>query len=252
MMQIQKNGGIQALARAVQVIKACEREGRGLSLGEIAGLVNLPRSTVQRIVQTLVAEGFLAAGHGAKSITLGPDLLAMGALASAQAVERALPLLKTLAQDTGETVDLAWFNRDHMVFLAQVPGSQRLQAVSAVGDAFPLHCTANGKAALALLPEGAAASLIATDLPRLTCHTITDAKALGQELDGIRETGMAHDREEHTLGISAIGMALRDRAQQIYAVSIPVPTVRFGEQRERCERALRETVAKLRTALATV
>ena len=243
-MQTEREIGIQVLTRAVQVLKACEREGRGLSLGDIAGLVDLPRSTVQRIVQTLVAEGFLAMGQGARSITLGPDLLAMGALATAQVVERALPRLKALALETGETVDLAWLNRDHMVFLAQVPGSHRLQAVSAVGDTFPLHCTANGKAALTLLPDDAVTAVIDRGLPALTRHTIADGDALRKEIATIRATGMAHDREEHTLGISAIGMAL-----QVYAVSIPVPTVRFGDQRMRCETALRQTMQGLGEAL---
>jgi IclR family acetate operon transcriptional repressor len=244
-MQQNKDTGVLVLSKAVQVLKACHELGRGLSLGDIASHVDLPRSTVQRIVQTLMAEGFLAADGGARSITLGPELLAMGAMATAGMVERSYPVLKELAQRTGETVDLAWLNRDHLVFVSQVPGMHRLQAVSAVGDTFPLHCTANGKAALALLPDEAVNVFLLRKLPALTPNTITAVSTLRKEIARIRKSGVAYDREEHTLGISAIGMALQDKARQIYAVSIPVPSVRFSQRLAANEAALRDAVEQL-------
>ena len=58
----------------------------------------------------------------------------------------ARPLLERLSGGTAhETVDLSTVKKDHLVFIDQVIGSQRLRAVSAVGDTFPLYCTANGK-----------------------------------------------------------------------------------------------------------
>ncbi len=150
------------------------------------------------------------------------------------------PRVYILIEETGETVDLARLNRDHMVFINQVPGAHRLQAVSAVGDVFPLHCTANGKAALALLPVDEAALLLNRKFAALTPHTKTQRHKLEQDIAAIRASGIAQDVEEHTLGISALGCAMRDRAQQIYAISIPVPTVRFAQKRELCERALKE------------
>ncbi|MCB1377456.1 MAG: IclR family transcriptional regulator [Alphaproteobacteria bacterium] len=246
-MQKRRDGSVLVLSKAVQILKACHELGRGLSLGEIARHVDLPRSTVQRIVQTLASESFLSTDGAAKSITLGPDLLAMGAMTSAGMVERAYPQLKRLAQRTGETVDLALLNRDHLIFISQVPGVHRLQAVSAVGDTFPLHCTANGKAALALLPDDRINMLLQNGLPAMTPNTLTSATDLKKEIERIRKSGLAYDREEHTLGISAIGMATQDKARQIYAVSIPVPSVRFSQGLAANEAALRETVLALTT-----
>ena len=79
-----------------------------------------------------------------------------------------------------------------------------MQAVSAVGDTFPLHCTANGKAALALLPDDTVNAFLHRKLPALTRNTLTTASALKKEIAKIRAAGIAYDREEHTVGISAI------------------------------------------------
>ena len=190
---------------------------------------------MQRIVQALAEGGFLTAGNRAKSIALGPDLLAMGADATGNVVELVQPILKSLAEQTEETVDLARFNRDHMVFINQFPGAHRLQAVSAVGDIFPMHCTANGKAALAQLGDGSLPKILGSALKMYTNNTIRNYDELLKDINDIRETSLAVDNEEHTLGICAIGMAFTDQARQAYAVSIPIPTVRFATMRARCE-----------------
>lgn len=229
---------VNVVAKAVHVLKACQALGGGLSLGDIARHVDLPRSTVQRIVQTLVQEGFLSTDGTARSIALGPELLAMGATVSANVIEKVHPLLKQIAVETGETVDLARYNRDHMVFINQVTGAHRLRAISAVGDRFPLHCTANGKAVLAQLPETAMKQYLTQPHFRHTANTLTKPVDLAREMEKIRKLGIAHDMEEHTVGICAVGAAVRDKANQFYAVSIPVPSARFRESRSRCELAL--------------
>ena len=234
-MQLEETNSIQVIGRAIAVLKTCDALGPGLSLGDISRQLGLPRSTVQRIVQALAEGGFLIAGNRAKSIALGPDLLAMGADATGNVVELVQPILKSLAEQTEETVDLARFNRDHMVFINQFPGAHRLQAVSAVGDIFPMHCTANGKAALSQLGDGSLPKVLGSTLKMYTDNTINNYDELLNEINDIRETSLAVDNEEHTLGICAIGMAFKDPARQVYAVSIPIPAVRFATMRDRCE-----------------
>ncbi|MBG1233272.1 IclR family transcriptional regulator [Aestuariivirga litoralis] len=248
-MQAADTGSIQVLSRAMAVLKACEQLGPGLSLGDIARHIDLPRSTVQRIVQSLIDGGFLISGGRSKSIALGPDLLAMGADATVNVFEIAHPYLKELSEQTGETVDLARLSRDHMVFINQLPGAHRLRAVSAVGDTFPLHCTANGKAALAKLSEQRLHKLLASKLAAFTHNTITDHARLLREIKSIRQSAIATDNEEHTLGIAAIGAAFLDRAHQIYAISIPIPTVRFKPVRAKCEPLLLSTVKAISAAI---
>jgi DNA-binding IclR family transcriptional regulator len=248
-MQIRASKTINVVSKAAQVLKTCQLAKEGLSLGDIAERTKLPRSTVQRIVQSLIAEGFLTSDGTARSITLGPELLSMGALIAAEVIEQARPLLKQLSQATGETVDLARFNRDRMVFVSQVAGSHRLRAVSAVGDVFPLHCTANGKAVLALLPDAELHDQLRRSLARYTPNTKTSAQELLSEIQSVRKTGIAIDREEHTLGICAVGAALRDGSNQLYSISVPVPSVRFRSNHETCAKALAVTMIEFAALL---
>ncbi|MFO1061093.1 MAG: IclR family transcriptional regulator C-terminal domain-containing protein [Dongiaceae bacterium] len=148
--------------------------------------------------------------------------------------------LVELSRDLGETVDYAAIRGDRLVFIDQIAGSQRLRAVSAVGEVFPLSCTANGKAYLAQLTDEGVAQLVGTSYEARTPHTITALPALLAELARVRRAGYAVDREEHTLGICAVGVALRDRFGHPVAISVPMPTMRFqGREEAIAERLLR-------------
>jgi DNA-binding IclR family transcriptional regulator len=146
-------GGVQVIARAALVLRALQREPDGASLGDLARAVELPRSTVQRIVDALDAEGLVVAGRAHGGVRLGPALLGLAAATRFDIVELARPAVEALAKATGETVDLAIASHDKVVFVAQVPGVHRLAAVSAVGVSFPMHSCANGKAVLAAMDE---------------------------------------------------------------------------------------------------
>jgi DNA-binding IclR family transcriptional regulator len=241
---------VNVVSKAVHVLKACQTLGPGLSLGDIASYVKLPRSTVQRLVRTLVEEGFLSNNGTARSIRLGPDILAIGATAATNIVEKVQPILRRIAAETGETVDLSRFNVDHMVFVNQIAGSHRLRSISAVGDTFPLHCTANGKAVLAQWTSREMRHFCMRELKKYTPKTLTQTRELEQHLKQIRNTGVAQDIEEHSIGICAVGIAIKDAANQYFSVSIPVPTVRFYESRTRCEAALHRAAGSLQSILS--
>lgn len=236
----QQNGsGIQVISRAANILRALHNERDGLSLGQIAERVGLPRSTVQRIVSALAAEHFLMAASPSGRVRLGPEILALAANSKIDLIEIAHPYLKDLSQETGETVDLAVLRQDHLVFVDQVVGSQQLRAVFGMGEICPLHCTANGKACLALMEDGEIRNLLAG-----TLGDVEMAKLL-KELGGVRETMLAFDEEEHSPGISAVGTAFRDATGIIYAISLPAPSARFQENRERMSRLLLETRSRL-------
>ena len=249
-MRYKSENGIQVVARAAAILRICKNAPAGLSLGAIADQAALPRSTVQRIVAALAAEGMLLSGRDAGSIRLGPALHALGQATRYDVIEIAHPHLKRLSEDTGETVDLAVLRRDHLMFVDQIVGLQRLRAVSAVGERFPLHCTANGKAALALLDDAEIAQLCAAGLERYTDATLVTLSALRKEIARIRKAGLASDRQEHSPGISAISTAFRDPGGVIYAISIPMPSVRFDHRAAEFGPALRSASATLLADIA--
>jgi IclR family transcriptional regulator, acetate operon repressor len=221
---------VQVIARAATILRALEEENKGLSLGQIAQRVNLARSTVQRIVAALETEKLVIAATPNGRVRLGPTILRLAASVRSDFLALARPFLERLSAELHETVDLAMVKKDHLIFIDQVPGSQRLRAVSAVGESFPLYCTANGKAYLAQLTDAGVEKLIGRAYAARTPHTLTRLDALMKELAAARREGAAYDREEHTLGICAVGVALHDPLGNPMAISVPVPSQRFEDR----------------------
>jgi len=204
-----------------------EDQAAGLTLNELMQRVSLPRSTVQRIVAALLAEDLLAVSTVTNRIRLGPAFVRHGIAAGVDVERAAMPILTTLSQCLNETVDFSLLSGGRAVFIAQVVGTHRLRTVSSVGDSFPLHCSANGKALLAMLPPSRVDRLLDRPLETFTSQTVTDPENLRLQLDEVRKTGLAWNREEHSEGICAIGAGFLDANGNPYALSIPVPTARF-------------------------
>lgn len=245
----ESRNGIQVIARAAAILRALREDNSGLSLGQIAERVRLPRSTVQRIVGALQTERLVIATGEIGSIRLGPELMSLSEAARYSIVEECRPLLVELSQTLGETADLSVLRRDGMIFLDQVPGTQRLRTVSAIGEVFPLTCTANGRAALAKLPPEEARELA---LREWKTKEPDEARwqALARKLEEVRETGLAADLDEHTTGISALGCAFRNHAGEIYALSVPVPSGRFARMRPAIEKELRKVHQRIESLIA--
>lgn len=231
--------GIQVISRAASILRVLKDAQSGMSLGKIADQVGLPRSTVQRITSALAEENFVIADIQGGGLRLGPELSSLAGAAQYNIVEHCRLLLTELTQKTGETTDLAVMRGIGMVFLDQVPGIHRLTTVSKVGEVFPLTTTANGKACLALMDQDEAIKLIRNEWDRNGVEQ--DLTQLLHQLEEVRRTGLAYDLDEHASGVSAIGFAFLDWAGDLHAISIPVPSTRFADQRQTIERALIDT-----------
>ncbi len=218
-----ERNSIQVIGRAVAVLRALEGVRDGLNLAELAERTGLARSTVQRIVKALSDEQLLMAGTLKARVKLGPLLVRLGASVKLDVVEIARPLMQDLSRTIDETVDLSVLNGNTALFVEHVVGTQRLAAVSAIGTEFPLHSSANGKALLAAVSPTRRMGLLRGALgPPIAI------RQLEQELLAAQATGITYDRDEHTLGISAVGTWFSDAVGRPFALSIPVPSVRFG------------------------
>jgi len=241
--------GIQVIARAASMLRALEGKPEGLSLGQIAKQVGLARSTVQRIIAALAQEDFVVEAQPGRGVRIGPGLARIAASMSSNLTEILHPHLFALRGEVDETVDLSILSGGSAVFIDQIPGQQRLVALSGVGERFPLHCTANGKAILACFAEEDAALLIEKSLAEHAAYPLVDRKKLLRELEATRRKHMAFDLGEHGQGISAVGVAMLDTSGRPIAVSIPAPTHRFEAQREALVAALARFRPKMRTII---
>ncbi len=220
------------LRRAAAALDEIAAEPGHLRLVDLGERLGLAKSTVRRLLVGLVEVGLVSVDSNGR-FSLGDRLLGFGSATGAHIAAIFRPTIERVAAATdGETVDLSVLRGQRMWFVDQIESSHRLRAVSAVGIRFPLAGTANGKAALAVLDDAEAQAALARMPQEL-------AAALRSEIDEIRSTGIAFDRDEHTPGISAAAIARRSVGDNVIAISVPTPTERFAEKQDQIVAALR-------------
>ncbi|KEP68173.1 IclR family transcriptional regulator [Thioclava dalianensis] len=234
-----KTSGVKVLRRAAAILRVIRDAPDGMSLGQIALKIGLPRSTVQRIVKAFQDERLVTWSTINGGIVLGPEMRALAEASRYDIISDCRIVLQEIAEATGETADLSVLRAEGMILLDQVAGTHRLRTVTPVGEVFPLCSTANGRASLALLEDAVARDLLSRQRP--PCPVARELSLLPE----IRKTGLAYDIDEHTEGVRGIGTAFRDSHGDIYALSVPIPRSRFDARRMSVEYSLlraRDTV----------
>lgn len=220
-MSAETSNPTNAASKVLRTLEALPDHPR---LGDLARAVGLPKSTVHRILQTMLGEGFCVFEESSGSYLPGPRLLGMAGrtLNQVDAARVAEPVLRALHQRTGATVHLAVLAGDEAVYVRKLEGSKPYQMVSRVGMAIPLHCTGIGKALLAGMTVDDIRGLAArSGLPRRTGTTITDVDRLVADAAATRERGWALDGGENEVGIVCVGAGVRDhQGRTTAAVSV--------------------------------
>ncbi len=218
--------GVQSLDRAFELLEAMADAGGIATLSELAKSTGLPMPTIHRIVQSLVAGGYVRKDVSHR-YALGPRLIRLGEVAGLTLGARATPYLRRLAEQIGETANLAMLEGDSVVYVAQAPSPHAMRMFTEVGRHVLPHCTGVGKALLAELPVQHVIELIGrTGLPARTEHTLTDLDALLAELRRIREQGFAVDDGEQEVGVRCVAVAVTTGPARL-AVSVSGPSGRL-------------------------
>ncbi|MFD6059470.1 IclR family transcriptional regulator [Rhodococcus wratislaviensis] len=244
------SGDVRSVTRAVNILRALSQSPTGSTLAEVAERVDLPISTVHRIVKTLIGEGLVVGRTPDAGLRLGPEFARLARLAQDDLLPVVRPYMNQLSGATGETVSLCVLEGMGVRFLDQILRSGGLHAVSVIGLTYPAHCTAGGKVLLAAQPEAFLQTIMPKRFERLTSNTIPTPEALLDELNVIRKQGFAHDNEEHTIGVSAVATVLRDHAGPVAALTIAMPTSRFGQRRDELTEVLLAVRKRIQNALA--
>ncbi|MET7622058.1 IclR family transcriptional regulator [Streptomyces sp. NPDC005408] len=220
---------------------------------DIAAVTGLPKSTVHRILQTLVERQF-ALPTGSGNYIGGPRILSlagqvMGRFNPAQHADAAL---RRLCRQTGCTVHFALLDADQAVYAAKLEGDKPYQMPSRIGRSIRLHCTGIGKAILAELPPaGVEALLERSGMEARTPNTITELAVLQAELVQVRERGWAYDDEENEPGILCIAAAVHGHTGAVIG-GISVATITLDPWHASVEslaELVRESAREVSTAL---
>jgi DNA-binding IclR family transcriptional regulator len=198
-----------AVEKTLAVLEALADHTR---ITDIARVTGLPKSTVHRLLHTMVDRGFATPTTDGGYLT-GPRVLALAGkvLRPLDTVERARPFLRALQESTACTVHLAVLFGDELVYVDKIEADKPYRMASRLGMSLPTHSTAIGKAVLASMPTAELDAHIArVGLPPRTPRTITSSSRLKSQLARVRRSRFALDDEENELGVRCVGAAVRD------------------------------------------
>jgi DNA-binding IclR family transcriptional regulator/sugar lactone lactonase YvrE len=227
--------GTGSLEKALDVLEAVGNAPQGLSQSDITQLLELPRTTVYRLLATLVARGLLRRDPLRKVYCLGFRCFEMArkAYAAPDLVAAAAGELRALRDLTGETSYLATLDGLEVISLERYDGAHSQRSQAALGQRKPVHCTSQGKAILsAMAPEARDAIVRDIQLKALTPHTITDRRRLSAELKITAARGWAMDDEEIVLDVRCVGAPVVDTDGAVRgAISVAGPAWRMTRER---------------------
>lgn len=237
---------VRAVERALQLIEVFARSRGPLSITDLSKTLDLPPSTVHRLVQTLMTLSYVVQYPQSKRYGPGRSIaeVTRSMILKYEFTRHAQPFLEKLVETTGETANLAALYGSSAIYLNQVESPSAMRVSNSVGSLVPLHCTAVGKIFLAdFAPRTLRDTLEHTGLAALTDHSLTSRKALEHDLERVRTQGYALDDEEFTLGVRCIAVALRGSSGAVIAaIGLSAPASRLALERvPACAELLRAT-----------
>lgn len=241
---------IQVLERANALLNVLARHNAPMSLKHLSEQTGLHVSTTHRILNDLVLSRMIdrpSSGH----YQLGMRLLELGNLVKARLNVRdvALPVMKSLHQQTRQTINLSVRQNDEIIYIERAFSKRSgMQVVRAIGGRAPLHLTSVGKLFLAQddkteLLNYANRTLLKSQTP----NSLDSLEKLDKELDWIRLNHFSRDREELELGVSCMAAGIYDDNHQLVAgLSISAPAERVQES---WVKLLQEAAYKISSAM---
>jgi IclR family transcriptional regulator, acetate operon repressor len=237
----------QSISRAVQILRALA-ERPGASFGQLAQMTGIPRSTTQRLIGVLNHEGLVVKAFGQQGAYLGMELARLGAKVRIDMRALLKPFMQALHAQIGDNLDLTILEGDRVIVIEQIASHESIRVISYVGKQHPVHCTANGKAHLSMLPPDHARRLIGTAPHAFTPRTQTDPEALLARIEALRPGQLFTDIDEYSEGASAMAIPLPSAAGQDLALSIAMPTPRFLRLQDKIGAALLDIRAQVSQA----
>ena len=225
---------VQVLDRSFRILDALAASDDAVSPADLAAGLRLHKSTIHRLLVVLEHQRFIRRTVDGK-YGLGTKLIELGSRAMEQLDlgEHAIPFLRRLAAETGETAHISVLSGAEMMSIANVPGRWTLTTPSTVGRRTQIYCTSIGKALIAFLPDDRLEPLLRRlQFTPHTRRTLTNSAMLRPELARIRRRGYAVDNEEAEEGLRCIGAPVRDYTGGVVAaLSIAGPVFRVQKGR---------------------
>jgi IclR family KDG regulon transcriptional repressor len=225
---------VASVARAISILDCFSGSSAELRLSDIAMEMQLSKSTVYGLVNTLTAKGLLEQNPKTKGYRLGIRLFELGSLVRKRMdlLADSKPFCTELSEKYNATVHLAIYSGDDVMYINKVDSPDAIIFYSQIGKKAPIHCTGVGKAIFAYLPNASLEGYLNKHaLQKFTDNTITNPQQLVKEFELIRKNGYAVDNEEIEFGLRCIAAPIfSHKKTPVAAISISAPTARLPEE----------------------
>lgn len=225
-----------AILRGIEVLRFVGESDEPVTIAEISKFLDIPKTSVFNIVNTLLSEKFLVINNARlKSYELGIGVFELGSLYlnKTELTKISSSILENLSNKVGETVFLAVANDNELVYLDKRESKGNLRTTGNLGSRISMYSTSLGKAILATYNDAQLNKYFdeVTLVPK-TSNTITDKVLLLDNLNSIRERGYSISNEENEDGLFCIAVPIYNRVSQVIAaVSISTLKIKISAER---------------------
>lgn len=226
---------MSTIEKALDILEIFLDHDDELSLSELANLCQLNIATAHRTVLTLVKRGYLNQKQKRQKYSLSTKFLQYSNVLGRRMKIRdiASPILDALNKMVGESVNIAILDRNEAVYIDHIETNKSLRIFTQVGNRVPLYCTGVGKVFLAYMGDEELEKALNSDglLPH-TPNTITDIERIKQELEKVKQEGIATDDEEMEIGVKCIASPVKSSTGGVVAaLSVSGPSARLNSKR---------------------
>ncbi|WP_316238659.1 IclR family transcriptional regulator [Bradyrhizobium sp. SZCCHNR1015] len=230
-----RDGGVQSVGRALQILEILAEDDEGYRLSDLAIRAGLSTSTVHRLLTTLEKRRFVQFDRMESKWHVGAQSFAVGATFTRRHnfVALAIPYLRRLRDQSRETANLAVVDDESLMVLLRLDSREIMRSLTKVGGRLAMVASGMGKAVLATYSDEDVNGIIHRQgMPRLTEKSIIRASDLFRELETIRRQGYAVDDEEARLGLRCIAAVVHDSCREpLAAISVSGLASRLTEER---------------------
>lgn len=215
------NGTVQSLERALILIDSLSEMSDGASIKQLSGKTALNKSTIHRLLKTLINFEYVYQDRDTEKYHLGFKVLTISniLLQNLDIRQIARPYLQKLFEKTGEVTQLSIECNSSVVFIDKIENHDRyVQMKSRIGHGLPMHCSSSGKVLLAWKKEEERKKILGeAPFTRYTKNTITDFHAFTKHLETVRKQGYATDWFECDDNIYCIAAPIFDTSNSVVA-----------------------------------
>jgi IclR family transcriptional regulator, acetate operon repressor len=246
-MKLARTAAVKSLDRGLDILEYVAGCPEPPSFSQLLGTLGIPRSSLFHLLTNLLSRNFLERDPKTERYRVGTEVAAIARKVRRPSLsDRIAPFLHQLSLEVSETCGFYVQVGDSVEVVTSAISTQALSYTMKAGMTAPLYAVSAGKIVLSeLRTEELSRYLARVGFEPVTPHTVRAKSRLKQEIQKVKTTGFAYSREEFTLGITAIAVAVRGEAKFYGAINLAVPTARFTPDRDGAFRAALQRTARI-------